>query len=203
MTKSTLVAGKAAVSTSKRSPGKGKDASKGLNPYSPSPRKAAEDKKNSHNIKPLINANGTPYGWAFENFYNAKDFVKDLSNRNEALIYFGREEFKSFTNLSTRWVKSSTVGENLWVMHIDESKVGSDGSFPVEAHIAYANKIARAVIHDNTFEGNRVDVVTLNLSELQVADLDSYFSSASFDDARDAIFQESIQEASAEIESLI
>ena len=151
----------------------------------------------------MINANGTPYGWAFENFYNAKDFVKDLSNRNEALIYFGREEFKSFTNLSTRWVKSSTVGENLWVMHIDESKVGSDGSFPVEAHIAYANKIARAVIHDNTFEGNRVDVVTLNLSELQVADLDSYFSTASFDDARDAIFQESIQEASAEIESLI
>jgi hypothetical protein len=30
-------------------------------------------------------------------------------------------------------------------MHIDESKVGTEGSFPMEAHIAYANKIARAV----------------------------------------------------------
>ncbi len=39
MTKSTLVAGKADVTTSKWSPGKGKDASKGPNPYSPSPRK--------------------------------------------------------------------------------------------------------------------------------------------------------------------
>ena len=203
MTKSTLVAAKAAVTTSKRSPGKGKDASKGPNPYSPSPRKAADEKKNSHNINPLVNTNGTPYGWAFENFYNAKDFVKDLSNRNDAFIYFGGVEFKSFTNLTTRWIKSLLVGVNLWVMHIDESKVGTDGSFPMEAHIAYANKIARAVIHDNTFEGEKVDVVTINLSELQVADLDSYYSNASFDEAREAIFQESIQEASAEMESLI
>jgi hypothetical protein len=130
MTKLTLVSAKAFVTTSKRSPGKGKDASKGPNPYSPSPKKAADEKKNTHNIKPLVNTNGTPYGWAFENFYNAKDFVKDLSNRNDALIYFGGVEFKSFTNLTTRWVKSSLVGVNLWVMHIDESKVGTDGIFP-------------------------------------------------------------------------
>jgi hypothetical protein len=97
MTKSTLVAAKAAVISSNRSPGKGKDASKGPNPYSPSPRKAANEKKIFHNIKPLVNTNGTPYGWAFENFYNVKDFVKDLSNRNDALIYFGGVEFKSFT----------------------------------------------------------------------------------------------------------
>ncbi len=44
MTKSTLVAGKAAVTTSKWSPGKGKDA-KGPNPYSPIPRKPADEKK--------------------------------------------------------------------------------------------------------------------------------------------------------------
>ncbi len=52
----------------------------------------------SHNIIPLVNNDGTPYGWAFENFYNAKDFVKDLSNRNNALIFFGGLEFKSFSN---------------------------------------------------------------------------------------------------------
>jgi hypothetical protein len=80
---------------------------------------------------------------------------------------------------------------------------GSIGSFPMDAHIAYANKIARAVIQENTFEGGKVDVVTKDLSESQAADLDSYFSNASFDEVRDAIFQESIQEASAALESKI
>ena len=202
MTKSTTNAAKPTVTTSKRSPGKGKDAFKGSNPYSPISKKVPDEQKNSHNIKYLINTDGTPYGWSFENFYNGKELVKDLSNRNDAFIYFGGVEFKSFTNLTTRWIKSSLVGVNLWVMHINESKVGTDGSFPLEAHIAYANKIARAVIHDNTFEGEKVDVVTINLSELQVADLDIYYSTASFDEAREAIFQESIQEASAEMESL-
>lgn len=132
-----------------------------------------------------------------------KELVKDLSNRNDALIYFGGVEFKPFTNLTTRWVKSSLIGVNLWVMHIDATKVGMEGSFPMEAHVAYANKIARAVLRDNTFEGERVDVIELNISELQVEELDSYFYTASFDEAREAIFQESIQEASDEIESLI
>ena len=145
----------------------------------------------------------TPYGWAFENFYNAKDFVKDLSNRNAALIFLGGLEFKSFSNLTTRWVKSSLVGGCLWVIHIDKTMDGTSGCFPMEAHIAYANKIARAVIQENTFEGGKVDVVTLNLTKLQVADLNSYFSITSFDEAREAIFQESIQAASAAMESLI
>ncbi len=54
------------------------------------------EKKKSHNIISLVDNDGTPYGWAFENFYNAKDFVKDLSNRNDALIFLGGLEFKSF-----------------------------------------------------------------------------------------------------------
>ncbi len=95
------------------------------------------------------------------------------------------------------------VGGNLWVIHINTSMDGSTGSFPMDAHIAYANKIARAVIQENTFEGGKVDVVTKNLSDLQGVDLDSYFSTASFDEVRDAIFQESIQEASATMESKI
>ncbi len=35
------------------------------NPYSLSPKKNAEEKKNSHNIIPLMDNDGTPYGWAF------------------------------------------------------------------------------------------------------------------------------------------
>ena len=38
------------------------------NPYSSSPKKNAEEKKNSHNIIPLEDNNGTPYSWAFEIF---------------------------------------------------------------------------------------------------------------------------------------
>ena len=73
----------------------------------------------------------------------------------------------------------------------------------MSAPIPYANKTAWAVIQANTFEGGEVDVVTLNLTESQVADLNSYFSITSFDEARQAIFQESIQAASATMESLI
>ncbi len=62
-------------------------------------------KEKFRNIIPLVDNDGTPYGWAFENFYNGKDFVKDLSNRNDALIFLGGMEFKSFFNLTTRWVK--------------------------------------------------------------------------------------------------
>jgi hypothetical protein len=73
----------------------------------------------------------------------------------------------------------------------------------MSAHIPYANKIAQAVIQENTFEGGKVDVVTLNLTKSQVADSNSYFSITSFDEARDEIFQELIQAASAAMESLI
>ncbi len=59
------------------------------------------------------------------------------------------------------------------------------------------------MIQKNTFEGGKVDVVTLNLTKLQVVDLNSYFSISSFDEAREAIFQESIQAASDAMESLI
>jgi hypothetical protein len=80
---------------------------------------------------------------------------------------------------------------------------GTSGCFSMEAHIAYANKIARAVIQDNTFEGEKVDVITRNLSESEVADLDSYFSTGAFDEARGAIFHKAIQEADATIEGKI
>jgi hypothetical protein len=146
---------------------------------------------------------GTQYGWAFEIFFNAKDFVKDLSNRNNALIFLGGIEFKAFSNLIARWVKSSLVGGCLWVIRIDTSKDGMTVSFPMSAHIPCAIKIAQAMIQENTFEGGKVDVVTLNLTKSQVDDLNSYFSITSLDEAREAIFQKSIQAASAAMESLI
>ena len=134
------VAGKPAA-ISKKSPIKVTTPPKSPNPYNTSPKKNADEKKKSHNIIPLVDNNDTPYGWAFENFYNAKDFVKDLSNRNAALIFLGGLEFKSFSNLTTRWVKSSLVGGCLWVIHIDKTMDETSGCFPMEAHIAYAKKL--------------------------------------------------------------
>ncbi len=187
----------------KMSPVKATTPTRIPNPYSLSPKKNAEEKKNSHNIIPLVDNDGTPYGWAFETLFNAKDFVTDLSNRDNALIFLRWLEFKAFSNLTMRWVKSLLVGGCLWVIRIDTSKDGMTVSFPMSAHIPYVNKIAQAVIQENTFEGGKVDVVTLNLTKSQVADLNSYFSITSFDEAREAIFQESIQAASAAMESLI
>jgi hypothetical protein len=89
----------------KTSPVKATTPTRIPNPYSLSPKKNAEEKKNSHNIIPLVDNNGTPYGWAFEFFFNAKDFVKGLSNRNNVLIFLGGLEFKAFSNLTMRWVK--------------------------------------------------------------------------------------------------
>ncbi len=39
------------------------------NPYSLSPKKNAEETKKSHSIIPLVDNDGTPYGWAFEFFF--------------------------------------------------------------------------------------------------------------------------------------
>ncbi len=93
----------------KTSPVKATTPTRIPNPYSLLPKKNAEGKKNSHNIIPLVDNDGTPYGWAFENIFNAKDFVKELSNRNNALIFLGGLECKAFSNLTTRWVKSLLV----------------------------------------------------------------------------------------------
>ncbi len=50
----------------KTSPVKATTPTRILNPYSLSPKKNAKEKKNSHNIIPLVDNEGTPYGWAFE-----------------------------------------------------------------------------------------------------------------------------------------
>jgi hypothetical protein len=52
----------------KMSPVKARTLTRIPNPYSSSPKKNAEEKKNSHNIIPLVDNNGTPYGWAFDFF---------------------------------------------------------------------------------------------------------------------------------------
>jgi len=80
---------------------------------------------------------------------------------------------------------------------------GTTGCFTMDCHTAYANKIARAKLQSNMFDGGKVDVINKKLSASVVEDLDSYFSNQAFDYTRDAIFHEAIKEADPTIEDKI
>jgi hypothetical protein len=160
-------------------------------------------KKLGHKIINVTYPDNTPFGWAFDNFYDAKDFVKYLSNRDGKVTMFGGIEFKPFSNRTTEWVKSSMLGNLLWIICIDTTKNGTEDSFPMQAHLAFSNKIARAIISQNIWQEGGIDVVGVSLNESQVADLTAHFCTNTFDKAREAIFQEAINAAEEEVESLI
>jgi hypothetical protein len=66
-----------------------------------------------HKIINVTYPDETPFGWAFNNSYYAKDFVKNLSNRDREVTLFGGIEFKPFSKLTTKWVKSLMLGNLL------------------------------------------------------------------------------------------
>ncbi len=67
-----------------------------------------------------------------------------------------------------------------------------EDSFPMQAHLALANKIARAIIYQNIWQEGGIDVVGVSLNKSQVADLTEHIYINTFDKAREAIFQEDI-----------
>ncbi len=93
------------------------------------------------------------------------------------------------------------LGNFLWIIRMDMTKNGMEDSFPVQAHLAFANKIARAIISQNIWQEGGIDLVGVSPNESQVADLAAHFYT--FDKAREAIFQEAIKAAKEEVESLI
>ncbi len=107
--------------------------------------KKDKDMKKRHKIINLVHpdAGKTPYGWAFENFYDAREHLKALSNKLGDTTATKGKEFKPFNNITTRWIKTSKLGQLLWVIHIY-----NDGKrkFLMEAHKIYANKIACRLI---------------------------------------------------------
>jgi hypothetical protein len=135
----------------------------------------------------------TPFDWAFDNFYDAKDFVRHLTNRDGKVAIFGGIGFKPFSNQTTKWDESSMLGNLLWIICIDTTKNGTEDSFPLQAHLAFANKIAQAIISQNIWQEGGIDVVGVSLNESQVADLRAHFHTNTFDIAREAIFQEAIK----------
>ena len=76
--------------------------------YSPSPKKEKEG--NKADIKKIVivsNPDATPFGWAFHGFFDAKEFLKSLSNTNVEITHFGNEVYRPFSNLTTKWVPTS------------------------------------------------------------------------------------------------
>jgi hypothetical protein len=83
------------------------------------------------------------------------------------------------------------------------AKNGMEDSFPMQAHLAFANKLAQAIICQNIWQEDGIDIVKVSLNESQVADLTAHFYTSTFDKAREAIFQEAIKATKEEVESLI
>ncbi len=95
------------------------------------------------------------------------------------------------------------LGNFLWIIPIDTMEKGMEDSFPVQAHLAFANKITWAIICQNIWQEGGIDVVGVSLNEAQVADLTAHFYTNTFDKEREAIFQEAIKAAKEEVECLI
>jgi hypothetical protein len=92
------------------------------------------------------------------------DFVKHISNRDGKVTIFGGISFKLFSNLTTKWVKRLMLGNLLWIIHINTTKNGMEDSFPMQAHLAFANKIAQAIINQNIWQEGGIDVVGVSLN---------------------------------------
>ena len=59
-----------------------------LQKYSPSPTQKKKDERNKPKIVNLMHPNGTCYGWAFHNFYAAKDELKlGMKIKNAQLLH--------------------------------------------------------------------------------------------------------------------
>ena len=95
------------------------------------------------------------------------------------------------------------LGNLLWIICIDMTKNGMEDSFPMQAHLAFSNKIARVIICQNIWQEGGIDVVGVSLYESQVANLMVHFYPNTFEKAREAIFQEAIKTAKEKVESLI
>jgi hypothetical protein len=123
----------------------------------PSPKKD-DDVKKRHKIINFVHPDAaeTPYGWAFKNFYESREHIKALGNKTGDTAAIGGEEFKLSDNLTTRWIKSSELGQLLWVIHIDND---GEKKFPLKAHKIYANKIARGLISEGIYKASQVEIV--------------------------------------------
>ena len=171
---------------------------------SPKKDNNGEKVKDIHKIYTLSKVDVTPYGWAFLGFFDVKEWIKSMCNREGRTTTLGNEEFKPFTNLTIRWIQHSTVADKLWVIKIDATMTETEGRFPMGLHVPFANKIARAVLStDLQWEAGSLDIAPIILTEEQEKELNMHFSSSVTPSAirSHELFLEQIAETDKDIES--
>jgi hypothetical protein len=151
----------------------------------------------------LVNSKGAPIGLAFQEFYDAKEYLKAILSRINMETHIGGIPFKAFSNLTTKWTPASGIGQNLWIIRIDPSRNDFENSFPSKAYTAFANKIARGVIGQKIYPSRTIEVEEIVLSKSTIHDLSAHFSSYFYNIAKDQIFQESIKAVDLDFEDLI
>ena len=103
-----------------------------------------------------------------------------MCNRSGNITTLGGEDFEPFTNLTATFIPRSdtnltatfiprsNLANYIWVVHIDSTKSGIEGSFPMRAHVTFADKIARAVISTKSqWKTRSLDTAEVTLTEAQ------------------------------------
>ena len=89
-----------------------------------------------------------------------------MCNRNGNITTPGGEDFETCTNLNSKFIPRSNLSNYIWVIHIDATKSGIEGSFPMRAHVAFVDKIAQAVISTKPqWEKRSLDIAEVTLTE--------------------------------------
>jgi len=172
-----------------------------VEPTSPKKRAKVVDKQsiNVPKIFALFNKEGRPLGWVFEGFFDGREYLKRLSNKNGSVTVVGEVEFKSFSNLKTKWLPESLIGNRMWGILIEtphHEGVDEDGSmtlFPSDKEgvpMAWAKKIARALMLAEVY--TNVEVKERFLTKNEERDFIARCSTVSYKEAVSAVSLESV-----------
>ena len=173
-----------------------------VEPHSPSKKKikvAISSQPNLYipQIVTLFNKAHQVIGWIFEGFFDGREYLKKLSNKNGSVTVIGEMEFKAFSNLKTKWMPECMLGDHLWGILIEShDEADEDGNmrwFPVEQEgvaIAWAKKIARAMLNAEVYKN--IEVKERILTKNEECDFIARFVTISYNEAMSTISLEAI-----------
>ncbi len=158
--------------------------------------------KKGYKIINLVHPDGSEitYGWAFENFYDAREHLKAMSNKTGDTTAIGGKELKPFDNQTTKWIETFKLGQLLWVIRIDND---GERKFPMEAQQIYANKIARGLFSEGIYKALQVEVIQKKLNNDKLNDMNKRFGPYNDDCFHETIFHEAIAVKNKRLKSLI
>jgi hypothetical protein len=171
-----------------------------VDPSSPKKKAKVVDKLSISipQIVAMFNKAHQPVGWVFEGFYDGREYLKKLSNKTGRVTpVIGEIEFKAFSDLKTKWLPESMLGDHLWGILI-EAHDGLDEEasltwFPSEQEgvpMAWAKKIGRGMILAEVYKN--VEVKEHVLMKNEECDFIARFATVTYNEAVTAISLEAI-----------